>query len=49
MALGELYAKGLGGARQDSKQAVKFREKACEGGFGASCAKLSRCYLRDAA
>ena len=39
-ALGELYAKGLGGARQDSKQAVKFHEEACEGGFGASCAEL---------
>ena len=39
-ALGELYAKGLGGARQDSEQAVKFHEKACEGGFGASCAEL---------
>ena len=39
-ALGELYAKGLGGARQDSEQAVKFREQACEGGFGASCAKF---------
>lgn len=48
-ALGELYAKGLGGARQDSKQAVKFHEKACEGGFGASCAELGVCYLRDAA
>lgn len=45
-ALGELYAKRLGGARQDSEQAVKFREKACEGGFGASCAKFGEMLSR---
>ena len=39
-ALAQLYAKGLGGVRQNSEQAVKFHEKACEGGFGASCAEL---------
>ena len=44
-APGELYAKGLGGARQDGKQAVKLHEKACEGGFGASCAELGEMFF----
>ena len=48
-ALGELYKKGLGGARQDSEQAVKFHEKPAKTALGLLAPSLAICYFMDAA